>query len=111
MKSYLWVLLGVFLVGCSILRTKSEPIERFPLAITNPAPLQLKPVGFLVLTPDTTQQFFKKLGDKNQKEVGICLSGADYKHLSENMQSIKEYIILQKQIISAYKEYYEPKDK
>lgn len=96
----LTVVCSIFLLclGCSrsIPTPSVEIINRSPLVLPDPAPLNLSPVQFKVIETDTGTY------------VGLTIE--DYKRLAENVSKIQSYIRLQKIVIEAYRKYYQPKD-
>lgn len=67
----------------------------------------MSPVQFKVIHKDNAEKIFNDMESKKQEPVLFGLSGSDYKGLVINMQELKSYILIQKEIIKKYKEYYE----
>lgn len=97
----------LFSTSCAPVRNIVLPEKKLPLNIAEPAPLDLKEVQFVVITKDNAAKIFENLDKKGVDAVVFALSGADYKALSYNVESIRNYLFLQKQIILLYKNYYE----
>lgn len=106
MKYLLVIMLAIFSSGCS-LSTFTTPTERVPLNLSDPAPLQLNKVEFIVIHKDNAEAAFAELEKKGLVPVVFALTGSDYKALAINVNDIKEYLILQRKIIRLYKNYYE----
>lgn len=105
------IILGLVfsLSGCSEKQLEVRTIaeERIKLNLEEPDQLQLKPVTFYVLTEQNKDAVFKQLEAQNKDKVIIGLSDEDYQKISENLVQIQNYIVHQRHIINAYKEYYE----
>ena len=110
MKRLLILVSILFLVsGCSMLRVLTSPIEKTPLSLVELDPLELNNVEFVVVTRDNAMQILDAFEKQGKKPVIIGMSGKDYKILAIDIDKIKNYIELQKEIIRKYKEYYEGK--
>ena len=97
-------------VGCSSIRpveVVSKPVDRVPLTVYDPQRLKLEKVEFVVITKENADEVFAELEEKGLYPVLFGLSGKDYKALAVNVDEIKNFMILQKQIIDAYRDYYE----
>jgi hypothetical protein len=95
----------IFLVGCTTF--KPDFYEKPKLRLEDPAPIVLNDVKFVVVTKENAGAVFRELEKNGDELVVFGLTGRDYKNLSMNMQEIKNYIILQKEIIESYRKYYE----
>ena len=114
MKKLIILLVGVaFLAGCSITpKTKqvevtSIPTEKLRLSIPNPEPLELREVGWVIVTEDNIEEVWQMLKDDNEGVALFALRHGDYERLALNIKDIRaqigEYIVILKQ----YREYYE----
>ena len=114
MKNYIMLVVAVlFLVGCSStpkikeIAITSTAIEKLPLSITNPQPLELQEVGWIIVTEENIEEVWQLLKDKNEGIALFALRHGDYERLALNIKDIRaqlgEYIVILKQ----YKEYYE----
>lgn len=102
------IILSFILFGCSsTIKTKKQEIERQPLNLEMPSSLKSKDVNWVIITPENNEEVFQKLQNDNSDPVIFGLSDLSYKNLSLNLAELKRYIIEQKEIIKAYKEYYE----
>jgi hypothetical protein len=72
----------------------SKPTEKPSLNISDPSPLDLDKVKFVIVFDNDGEPLF-------------ALSEQDYKNLAANTDQIKNYILLQKKIIQLYRDYYE----
>jgi hypothetical protein len=84
-----YLLLCLFLVGCTTIKEVPVEIKKEPLKLEDPKMLDLKDFDIFL------------------KEKDICITPASYKILAQNMQNIKSYIIQLRSEIKMYKEYYE----
>lgn len=107
---YLMIALLCLLTGCSTLKTIVDPVERVPLNLSMPPALDMNDVEFVVIHKDNAEAIFKDLEKRGIAPVVFALTGDDYKALAVNVSEIKNYILLQRQIIILYKDYYEKKD-
>ena len=110
MKKLIILLVGVaFLAGCSITpKTKQvEVTEKLPLSIPNPEPLELRDVGWVIVTEANIDEVWQMLKDDNEGVALFALRHGDYERLALNIKDIRaqigEYIVILKQ----YREYYE----
>ena len=101
----------LFLGGCSWNKPKyiDTAIKRPELFVAEPRPLQLESIYWNVISDKNLSDWAKKL--RNEKEALFCLSSEDYKDISINTQKLMNYIQSQKNVIDAYREYYELGDK
>jgi hypothetical protein len=80
---------------------------RTPLALTDPEPLQVAPVKWVVITPDNADSVFKQLAAKGQSLVLFALTDDGYQQLAVTMSEVRNFIATQRAIVIKYKEYYE----
>lgn len=120
----LLVVSSLLLTGCSTLgslfswgstpavqpiEVRTVPVEKTPLALENPQPLRLKPVDWIVITPQNWEEVFKQMQTKEQNLVLFGLTSDGYQSLSITIAELRNLINTQRIIIEKYKEYYEPK--
>ena len=86
----------------------SKPIEKTPLNIVMPEPLSVKPVEWIVVTPENAEEVFGKLKAEGKDVVVLAMTPDGYQRLAITMADIRTLIATQRQIIIQYKEYYEP---
>lgn len=106
--------------GCSVLSLfKKEPdvkpieiqtkaVERARLNIPEPTPLTGRQMHWVIITPENTEEVWKKLKEENTDLVLFGLTDDGYEQLSITMAEIRNFIAQQRTIIIKYKEYYEP---
>lgn len=102
-----------FLVSCSSTKefeVMETAIEREPLDLPNPKPLQLKPIQWFLITPENANAIFEELDTKNQDMVLFGLTDEGYEALSLNFAEIRKYIVLHRDVLEKYRDYYERTD-
>lgn len=90
------------------LEVQTVAVEKTPLALAAPQPLNPKDVKWFVITPENYEQVFADLEAKKYSVVLYGLTDDGYENLSMNMAGLRKYIMEQRAIIKAYKDYYEP---
>jgi len=103
----------LFLVGCSSTPKVKEvaitttAIEKLPLSLPNPQPLELQEVEWIIVTEENIEEVWQLLKDKNEGVALFALRHGDYERLALNIKDIRatigEYVVVLKQ----YREYYE----
>ena len=105
----------MMLGGCSStpevkqIEVTTTAIEKLPLSLPNPAPLEMQEVEWMIVTEDNIDEAWQLLKDKNEGVALFALRHGDYERLALNIKEIRallgEYIV----ILQKYKEYYEEK--
>ena len=114
MKKYIMLMVAViFLAGCSSTPKVKEvvitttAIEKLPLSLPNPQPLELQQVEWIIVTEKNIEELWQLLKDKREGVALFALRHGDYERLALNIKDIRaqlgEYIVILKQ----YREYYE----
>ena len=114
MKKYIMLVVAlIFLAGCSSTPKIKEvaitttAVEKLPLSLPNPQPLELQEVEWIVVTEENIEEVWQLLRDKNEGIALFALRHGDYERLALNIKDIRaqigEYVVILKQ----YKEYYE----
>ena len=106
---YLLALLLVSLIGCSPLVVDTKPVDKPALNLPNPDPIVMDKIQFITVTKENAPAVFAALEKKGLKAVIIGLSGTDFKILAMDLNKIKDFMILQQDLINKYKSYYEGK--
>ena len=106
-------LLAFFLVGCSStpevkqIAITSTAIEKLPLSLVNPVPLELQEVEWIIVTEENIEEVWQLLKDDNEGVALFALRHGDYERLALNIKDIRaqigEYVI----VLKKYREYYE----
>lgn len=86
----------------------SKPIDRTPLALSDPASLKLKRIQWIVITPQNADAVFAQLEANQQTPVVFAVTDQGYMDLAITMGELRNFISLQRQIVIQYKSYYEP---
>lgn len=95
------------LLICSCSQNPAVPLARPSLAVPDPESLHMQPVTFTVVTKDSSAATFEEIEKQGIEPVMVCLTGTDYKALVENILLLQRYILLQRNIIKSYRDYYE----
>ena len=108
-------LLALFLVGCASKPTIKQvevtttAIEKLPLSLPSPAPLELQHIEWVIVTRDKIEEVWAEIEGDNEGVALFALRHGDYERLALNIADIRsvigEYVI----ILKRYKEYYEEK--
>lgn len=85
----------------------TKSVEKTPLNLPLPDPLRLKPIQWIVITPQNAEQVFRQLEARGLDPVLFAISDDGYMSLSESMTEIRNFMNTQRQIIIQYKKYYE----
>jgi hypothetical protein len=103
------------LSGCSFLDKVIEPLtftaqkkDKIRLDLKDPSPISTKKVTWIIVTPENAEEVFKEFKKKKISAALFALTDDGYKALSMNMVKIRSYILSQKEVTEAYREYYEP---
>lgn len=111
----LLIISSLILSGCSITREEpipikinTVPVEKQKLDVQEPTALSPLPIEWFIITPENYEEVFKELEDKGYSVVLFGLPDDSYENLAGNLAEIRSYIIKQRSVIKAYKDYYEP---
>ena len=110
------MVIGVMMLGgCASkptikqIEVTTTAVEKLPLSLPNPAPLEMQEVEWMIVTEDNIDEAWQLLKDKNEGVALFALRHGDYERLALNIKEIRallgEYIV----ILQKYKEYYEEK--
>ena len=116
MKKVILLLVAVaFLAGCSLtpkvkqVEVTSNVIEKLPLNLPTPPPLEMQNVEWLIVTEENIGEVWQLLRDNKEGVALFALRKGDYDRLAINIKEIRallgEYIV----VVQAYKDYYEEK--
>lgn len=86
--------------------TKKE--ERARLNLADPTPLSMRPVEWVVITPENAEEVWTELQQSNTDLVLFGLTDEGYENLAINIANIRNMMNQQRIIIIKYKDYYEP---
>jgi hypothetical protein len=103
--------MSLFLVACA---TPKKPIEiqkiesqRLPLLINDPHPLQVKSPQWIVVTPENIEKIWDEFENSSTPLVLFAITPRGYEELSLSLAEIRAFIQTQREIIIAYRKYYE----
>ena len=104
-------ILTIFLIsGCASTKQleifKTE-VERVPLDLQLPPVEVLEEINWLIINEANQEEVFNKLKEANIDPVLFSLSDEDYELLQKNNVRMRNQLIKYRQIIEAYKQYYE----
>jgi hypothetical protein len=96
--------------GCSSVKQLeifTKEVERTPLNLEGPGPLKMEEVEWIIVTEENYKKVFDELRKNNKDVVVFGLTDDNYEILSMNFAQVRNYIILQGNVLKKYKEYYE----
>lgn len=101
--------LVLFLAACGSKNTETvKPVEIRTIEVSKPAPvvpavdqLRLRPVDWIVLTPDNVDQKFNQIKTGELVLFAVTVNG--YENIALNLSDIRAMIEQQKKIIAIYK--------
>ena len=102
----------VALSGCSLFGSAKPTVTivetpRTPLALSLPAPLDLTPPQWVVITPENASTVWNELTRKKVDLVLIGLTDNEYKQMALDYAKIRALVEEQRAIIIQYQQYYE----
>ena len=104
-------LLAVFLSSCSEsvqeIQVTTIEVSKTPLNLPNPDPLQLQDVEWIIITKDNAMEIFEKLKAAGGEYALFAVEDTGYEKIQVNYTDIRNKLAEQKQLLLAYKEYYE----
>ena len=101
---------GLLLAGCSSIKKLeifSTAVERQPLDLAKPTPLQLEKIRWIIITSANAQEVFKKLEAEGIDPVLYGLTDKDYELIAKNFANIRNKLKESNDILDKYKKYYE----
>ena len=111
------IILPLFVSGCGSFGWRSDvqpveiqkrAIERSPLKLPDPAPLQAREIDWIIITPENAESVWQRLRDSNTDVVLFALTDDGYEMLSLTMAELRNFIAQQRAITGKYRDYYEP---
>jgi hypothetical protein len=85
----------------------NKPADKTPLNLPTPDALRLKPIQWIVVTPQNAEQVFQQLEARGQDPVLFAITDDGYMSLAQSMAEIRNFMNTQRTIIIEYKKYYE----
>ena len=101
------ILLSSCAAGVKTIQTYKIEKKREPLAIEDPAPLELQDIDWVIITKDNADEVFEKIKAGGGEYSLFALTDKGYEKLSLNFADIRNKLAEQRQIILSYKDYYE----
>ena len=108
------ILVAAFLLSSCTTAVKTievlnRPEPKTPINIDLPEPLKLKDVEWIIITPENAEEVWAKLAENPKGEVVLFALNQDgYELLAKNFAEIRTAIAEHRNVIIAYKDYYEP---
>ncbi len=102
------------ITGCQSVKTVkvlSPPVDSVALNPPDVDDLKLGPVDWFIVTPENIEDVFKRLEEQKTDVVLFGITDDGYKSLSLNLAQIRQLLLQQQAIITAYKEYYKETEK
>ena len=107
-------LLAVFLSSCSEsvqeIQVTTIEVSKTPLNLPNPDPLKLQDVERIIITKDNAMEIFEKLKAAGGEYALFAVEDTGYEKIQINFTDIRNKLAEQRQLLLAYKEYYESEE-
>lgn len=87
---------------------QKKAVEKTRLNIEPPTPLSLRPLEWVIVTPENAERIWQELKEKNTDLVLFGLTDEGYQQLAINIAEIRNFINSQRMLVIKYKQYYEP---
>ena len=108
------LILTTFLTNCSgvkQLEIFKQEVPREKLNLNTPTPLELENLRWIIITSNNAEEVFKKLEEQGIDPVLWGLTDKDFELLAKNFARIRNQLKITNDLLSKYKEYYEPEVK
>ena len=107
-------LLAVFLTSCGSsvqeIQVTTVEVSKTPLNLPNPDPLKLQDVEWIIITKDNANEIFERIKSAGGEYALFAVEDTGYEKLQINFTDIRNKLAEQRQLLLAYREYYEPVD-
>ena len=113
-SALLLLILSIFLTNCSgvkQLEIFKQEVPREKLNLNTPTPLDLENLRWIIITSKNADEVFKKLEEQGIDPVLWGLTDKDFELLAKNFARIRNQLKITNDLLSKYKEYYEPEVK
>jgi len=90
------------------LEVQKRAVERTPLRLPDPAPLQARELEWIIVTPENAESVWQRLRDSNTDVVVFALTDDGYETLALTMAELRNFVAQQHAILGRYRQYYEP---
>ena len=108
------LILTIFLTNCSgvkQLEIFKQEVPREKLNLNTPTPLELENLKWIIITSNNAEEVFKKLEEQGIDPVLWGLTDKYFELLAKNFARIRNQLKITNDLLSQYKEYYEPEVK
>ena len=106
------ILTTVLISGCAStkqLEIFTKEVERVPLNLQLPPVEVLEEINYMIVNEANQEEVFAKMKEANIDPVLFALTDEDYELLQKNNVRMRNQLIKYRNIIEAYKQYYESK--
>ena len=107
-------LLAVFLTSCGSsvqeIQVTTVEVSKTPLNLPNPDPLKLQDVEWIIITKDNANEIFERIKSAGGEYALFAVEDTGYEKLQINFTDIRNNLAEQRQLLLAYREYYEPSE-
>ena len=104
--------LAVFLTSCGSsvqeIQVTTVEVSKTPLNLANPDPLKLQDVEWIIITKDNANEIFERIKSAGGEYALFAVEDTGYEKLQINFTDIRNKLAEQRQLLLAYREYYEP---
>ena len=104
--------LAVFLTSCGSsvqeIQVTTVEVSKTPLNLPNPDPLKLQNVEWIIITKDNANEIFERIKSAGGEYALFAVEDTGYEKLQINFTDIRNKLAEQRQLLLAYREYYEP---
>ena len=97
--------------GVKQLEIFKKEVPREKLNLNTPTPLELENLRWIIITSKNAEEVFKKLEEQGIDPVLWGLTDKDFELLAKNFARIRNQLKITNDLLSKYKEYYEPEVK
>tara|TARA_B100000029_G_C17508335_1_gene935318 strand:+ start:1102 stop:1479 length:378 start_codon:yes stop_codon:yes gene_type:complete len=100
----------LLLQGCSgikALEVLTQEVERQPLNVDADEILVMEDIEWYIITEENYKEIFEELKKNKKDPVIFGVTDDGYETLSVNFANIRNYIIMNRNVIKLYKDYYE----
>ena len=107
-------LLAVFLTSCGSsvqeIQVTTVEVSKTPLNLPNPDPLKLQDVEWIIITKENANEIFERIKSAGGEYALFAVEDTGYEKLQINFTDIRNKLADQRQLLLAYREYYEPSE-
>jgi hypothetical protein len=108
----LLIVLAMFLTSCSKsvqeIQVTTVEVSKTPLTLPNPDPLKLQDIEWIIITKENANEIFERIKSAGGEYALFAVEDTGYEKLQINYTDIRNKLAEQRQLLLAYREYYEP---